>query len=90
MSCHLHGAATLRTGLKQRFQRMSESDVIIGEVSCLGQCDGAPAISINDHIYQSATSAQAEALVLTALGGSLPHLPAGREERWSCVRSVPG
>ncbi|HWY47374.1 MAG TPA: NAD(P)H-dependent oxidoreductase subunit E [Bryobacteraceae bacterium] len=81
MSCHLHGAATLRTGLKQRFQRMSESDVIIGEVSCLGQCDGAPAISINDPIYRSATGAQAEASVLTALGGSsLPHLPAGREE----------
>ena len=23
-----------------------------GDVSCLGQCDGAPAVSINDHIYR--------------------------------------
>jgi NADH:ubiquinone oxidoreductase subunit F (NADH-binding)/NADH:ubiquinone oxidoreductase subunit E len=80
MSCHLRGADTLRTGLKQRFQGMSESHVFVGEVSCLGQCDGAPAISINDHIYRSATGAQAEALVLTALGGStLPHMPAGEK-----------
>ena len=40
------------------------------DVSCLGQCDGAPAVSINDHIYRDVTPAQAEALVLTALGGS--------------------
>ena len=80
MSCHLRGADTLRTGLKQRFQGMSESDIFIGDVSCLGQCDGAPAISINDHIYRSATAAQCEALVLTALGGSsLPEMPAAEK-----------
>jgi len=76
MSCHLQGADELRTGLKQRFQQMSPGDLAIGEVSCLGQCDGAPAISVNDHIYRSVTPAQAEALVLTALGGSgLPSAP---------------
>jgi formate dehydrogenase beta subunit len=77
MTCHLRGAEALRVGLKQRFQGMSESDVTIGEVSCLGQCDGACAVSINDHIYRGVTPAQAEALVITALGGSdLPHMPA--------------
>ena len=76
MSCHLRGADALRTGLKQRFQGLQESDVSIGDVSCLGQCDGAPAVSINDHIYRNVSAAQAEALVLTALGGSgLPHMP---------------
>ncbi len=55
---------------------MSARDVAVGEVSCLGQCDGAPAISINDHIYRNANAAQAEALVLTALGGGmLPEMP---------------
>src|SRR5262249_22635340 len=45
-------------------------------VSCLGQCDGAPAASINDHIFRNVSAAQAEALVLAALGGSaLPDLP---------------
>jgi NADH:ubiquinone oxidoreductase subunit F (NADH-binding)/NADH:ubiquinone oxidoreductase subunit E len=78
MSCHLRGAEELRTGLKQRFGGMSEGDLLIGEASCLGQCDGAPAVSVNDHIFRDVTAAQAEALVLTALGGSgLPELPAG-------------
>jgi len=76
MSCHLCGADDLRTGLEQRFQGMNPTDLKIGEVSCLGQCDGAPAVSINDHIYRGVTAAQAEALALTALGGSeLPHMP---------------
>jgi NADH:ubiquinone oxidoreductase subunit F (NADH-binding)/NADH:ubiquinone oxidoreductase subunit E len=77
MSCHLRGAGPLRDELRARFDKMSARDVVVGEVSCLGQCDGAPAISINDHIYRNANAAQAEALVLTALGGgALPEMPA--------------
>jgi NADH:ubiquinone oxidoreductase subunit F (NADH-binding)/NADH:ubiquinone oxidoreductase subunit E len=77
MSCHLRGADALKADLKQRFQRMSDLDLLVGNVSCLGQCDGAPAISVNDHIYRSVNAAQAEALVLAALGGSdLPEMPA--------------
>jgi NADH:ubiquinone oxidoreductase subunit F (NADH-binding) len=56
---------------------MSEKDISVREVSCLGQCDGAPSVSINDHIYRNVSAAQAEALVLTGLGGSsLPEMPA--------------
>lgn len=88
MSCHLRGADDLKAGLQQRFRGMSDKDVAVGEVSCLGQCDGAPAVSINDHIYRSVTTAQAEALVLTALGGSeLPHMPA--EEKVVLLGSDP-
>jgi NADH:ubiquinone oxidoreductase subunit F (NADH-binding)/NADH:ubiquinone oxidoreductase subunit E len=77
MSCHLRGADDLKTSLQQRFHDMSEKDVAVRDVSCLGQCDGAPAVSINDHIYRNVTTAQAEALVFTALGGSeLPEMPA--------------
>ncbi len=77
MSCHLRGADDLKASLQQRFRGMGEKDIAVGEVSCLGQCDGAPAVSINDHIYRNVSAAQAEALVLTALGGSeLPEMPA--------------
>jgi NADH:ubiquinone oxidoreductase subunit F (NADH-binding)/NADH:ubiquinone oxidoreductase subunit E len=77
MSCHLRGADELKTSLQQRFHGMSEKDVAVRDGSCLGQCDGAPAVSINDHIYRSVTTAQAEALVFAALGGSeLPEMPA--------------
>jgi NADH:ubiquinone oxidoreductase subunit F (NADH-binding)/NADH:ubiquinone oxidoreductase subunit E len=75
MSCHLRGADALRAGLTQRFASMSERDISIGVVSCLGQCDGAPAASINDHIFRDVNAAQVEALAISALGGSsLPHL----------------
>ncbi len=77
MACHLRGADNLRGGLLQRFRGMSEKDVAIRDISCLGQCDGAPAVSINDHIYRGVTVAQAEALVLSVLGGNkLPDMPA--------------
>jgi NADH:ubiquinone oxidoreductase subunit F (NADH-binding)/NADH:ubiquinone oxidoreductase subunit E len=77
MSCHLRGADDLKTSLQQRFHGMSEKDIAVRDVSCLGQCDGAPAVSINDHIYRDVTTAQAEALVFTALGGGeLPEMPA--------------
>jgi NADH:ubiquinone oxidoreductase subunit F (NADH-binding)/NADH:ubiquinone oxidoreductase subunit E len=78
MSCHLRGADNLRSELKQRFGAMSADDVVIGEVSCLGQCDGAPGMSINDHIFRQVSIPQAEALIFAALGGSeLPHLERG-------------
>jgi NADH:ubiquinone oxidoreductase subunit F (NADH-binding)/NADH:ubiquinone oxidoreductase subunit E len=78
MSCHLRGAGELKASLQRRFHGMSEKDVVVGDVSCLGQCDGAPAVSINDHIYRNVTTAQAEAFVFAALGGSeLPEMPAG-------------
>jgi NADH:ubiquinone oxidoreductase subunit E len=70
MACHLRGADPLRADLKQRFHSINEQDLSEREVSCLGQCDGAPAISINDRVYRNVNRALAEALVLMALGGS--------------------
>jgi NADH:ubiquinone oxidoreductase subunit E len=64
MACHLRGAEPLRTELEHRLQSTSEKDI-----SCLGQCDGAPAISINDRIYRNVDPVQAEAFALAALGG---------------------
>ncbi len=88
MSCHLRGADGLKASLQQRFHGMSEKDVAVRDVSCLGQCDGAPAVSISDHIYRSVTTAQAEALVFAALGGSqLPDMPA--EEKTGQLASDP-
>jgi NADH:ubiquinone oxidoreductase subunit F (NADH-binding) len=82
LACHLRGAGPLHTALDQRLHGANKRDLTIHEVSCLGQCDGAPAVSINDHIYRGVTLAQAEALALTALGGSaLPCMPSEDESR---------
>ena len=69
MSCHLCGADQLRFSLERRFQGTSEKDVAIRDVSCLGQCDRAPAISLNDRIYASVSDAQAESLIRQAISG---------------------
>jgi formate dehydrogenase beta subunit len=86
MSCHLRGAGALRHDLRQRYQRMSD-DVSVREVSCLGQCDGAPAASINGHVFRNVNAAKAEAFVLVALSGSLP--PARREARQTNLAADP-
>lgn len=69
LACHMRGADPLRAGLKQRFKGTSEKDISVREVSCLGQCDGAPAISINDRICRNVGLVQAEEFVSTVLGG---------------------
>src|SRR6202035_1735278 len=58
MSCHLNGACELRTDLESRFANSHPDDVQIRDVSCLGRCDRAPAISINDHIFTDVSPAQ--------------------------------
>src|SRR5882724_8151969 len=60
MSCHLNGACELRADLERRFANSGPEDVQVRDVSCLGRCDHAPAVSINDHIFTDVTSAQAE------------------------------
>ena len=72
MSCHLRGADELRGELSRRFGSMSDRDIAITDVSCLGQCDGAPAVRINDHSFRNVTAPQAEAIAISALGGSPP------------------
>ena len=52
MSCHLRGARALARGTRRiisafRSRRTSK----ISGVSCLGRCDQAPAVAINDRIY---------------------------------------
>jgi NADH:ubiquinone oxidoreductase subunit F (NADH-binding)/NADH:ubiquinone oxidoreductase subunit E len=69
MSCHLNGACELRAELERRFAGARKSDVEIRDVSCLGRCDRAPAIAVNDHIFTDGTAERAEALIRGALRG---------------------
>ena len=51
MSCHLRGGVEVKAALDQAFRGTSPEAVSVRDVSCLGRCDQAPAISINDRIY---------------------------------------
>jgi NADH:ubiquinone oxidoreductase subunit F (NADH-binding) len=65
----LNGACELRAEIERRFRNARRSDVEIRDVSCLGRCDRAPAIAVNDRIFADATIDRAEALVRTAIRG---------------------
>jgi len=80
MSCHLRGADDLRMNVEAQYQGVSEKDVTIRGVSCLGQCDSAPAISINDRIFTQANEASVEQLIRGVLmGGELAEAAATHE-----------
>jgi NADH:ubiquinone oxidoreductase subunit F (NADH-binding)/NADH:ubiquinone oxidoreductase subunit E len=85
MSCHLSGACELRAELMLRFASTSPDDVKIRDVSCLGRCDQAPAVSINDHILTDMTAARAEHLARAAMRGEPIHEPHPEEARVACA-----
>jgi NADH:ubiquinone oxidoreductase subunit F (NADH-binding)/NADH:ubiquinone oxidoreductase subunit E len=69
MSCRLNGACELRAEIAQRFAATRPEDVLIKDVSCLGRCDQAPAVSINDEIFTEATTQKVEDWTRRALRG---------------------
>lgn len=73
VSCHLHGACELMDTLEETVERAGLDRWKTGAVSCLGQCDGAPAVAINGRSYARVT--------LDRLSGYLDTLAAGRPLR---------
>jgi NADH:ubiquinone oxidoreductase subunit F (NADH-binding)/NADH:ubiquinone oxidoreductase subunit E len=70
MSCHLRGGDQVRSALDSAFQGASEKDVSIRDVSCLGRCDQAPAVMVNDNIYAQVSSRDAVAMAKDVLAGN--------------------
>ena len=69
MSCHLRGSSDLKASLQQAFRASETADVSICDVSCLGRCDQAPALSVNDQIYGNMDAQQAATLIRDAIAG---------------------
>lgn len=69
MSCHLRGGTELKAELQQAFRGSGPETVAIRDVSCLGRCDQAPALAINDQIYGHASAPQAIGMVRDVITG---------------------
>ena len=67
MACHRHGGNELRERLAARFKGQ---DVAVKHVSCLGRCDLAPAIAVNDQIFEKVTDSDAATLIEFAVAGA--------------------
>jgi NADH:ubiquinone oxidoreductase subunit F (NADH-binding)/NADH:ubiquinone oxidoreductase subunit E len=85
MSCHLRDADGLRTRLQDRLQNLTSSEVTVRGVSCLGRCDQAPAIAVNDHIYTRLSEGQIEEMIRDLVSqGVLPE-PARSRRGVTCA-----
>jgi NADH:ubiquinone oxidoreductase subunit F (NADH-binding)/NADH:ubiquinone oxidoreductase subunit E len=76
LSCWLHGADERIAELRARYG--DDTEVELHEVSCLGRCDDAPAIAVDEH---PASVARAGELVDAARSGSPPAAEAKRPAR---------
>ncbi len=85
MSCHLNGATELRADIEHRFAGAGPQDVQIRDVSCLGRCDHAPAVSINDQIFTDMTAPHAQQIVRDVLRGETVHEPHLDHARVQCA-----
>jgi formate dehydrogenase beta subunit len=85
MSCRLNGACELRAELSTRFAGVRAEDVQIKDVSCLGRCDRAPAVAVNDAIFEAVTAEQVEQLARQAMRGDEVHAEHPQEARVACA-----
>jgi len=72
MSCHLLGATQLRQFIDQAFAGRPAAEISVRDVSCLGRCDTAPALSINDRIYSGAGPQMTLDMIEGAMQGKMP------------------
>jgi NADH:ubiquinone oxidoreductase subunit F (NADH-binding)/NADH:ubiquinone oxidoreductase subunit E len=85
MSCHLNGSCELRAELLRRFSGQPPEDVQLKDVSCLGRCDQAPAVAVNDEIHVHVNADKVEDLARQAMRGD-HHLPEHPQEtRVACA-----
>jgi NADH:ubiquinone oxidoreductase subunit F (NADH-binding)/NADH:ubiquinone oxidoreductase subunit E len=75
MSCHIRGGPQVCQAINQSFGSYPATDVTVKNVSCLGRCDTAPALSLNDHIFSGVTPQSAVEMIAAATVGGLPHHP---------------
>jgi len=86
MTCHIRGGPEVKAALQQAFR--GTEDVVIRDVSCLGRCDQAPAVCVNELIYPEMTASGTVAMARDVLAGrQLPAEP--REGRKVRVASDP-
>jgi NADH:ubiquinone oxidoreductase subunit F (NADH-binding) len=72
LSCHLCGSGALNQRVRDEVHRLGTESVHVEETSCLGRCDGAPALSVNEEVYTNVTADKlSKALAAAAVGKPL-------------------
>jgi NADH:ubiquinone oxidoreductase subunit F (NADH-binding)/NADH:ubiquinone oxidoreductase subunit E len=95
MTCHLHRAQNLRLALEQKYADVPDV-VRVRDISCVGRCDHAPVIAINQRYHEHTSLPEAVQLIdreiaLREAGETTPHSPApsSPEERGITIQCDP-
>ena len=99
MACFMHGGPEYRAKLEALSSEIGGKQVVVGGVSCLGQCDRPPAVMINEQVYRGKSFDELRQLVqMAAHGERLPPQsadsrplgwkidPYDGQPRYDCVR----
>src|SRR5215467_14837904 len=69
MACFLRGATHLQDIVRTAADSLALADVQVVPTACLGQCDGAPAIAINDQYYTEVNAQRITGFFQTVASG---------------------
>jgi NADH:ubiquinone oxidoreductase subunit F (NADH-binding)/NADH:ubiquinone oxidoreductase subunit E len=78
MACFLRGATDVHDIVRTVADALALTDIQIRPTSCLGQCDGAPAIAISDQYYTEVNAQRITGWLQTVASGRTP-----RRQRFS-------
>jgi len=62
MTCHLYDAHNLKAALERKYAHLPNV-VRVRDISCIGRCDHAPVVTINDRFYENKDLASAAELI---------------------------
>ncbi len=88
MTCHLRGAVDFTKNVESVAEELAPGEIVVSGVSCLGQCDGAPALLIGEHVVRKGALEKVRSLLRMALrnAGELAvdhgHPPAHDKTGW--------
>jgi formate dehydrogenase beta subunit len=72
MSCRLRGSAAMSEQLRQLQSEVGDKSLEITEASCLGRCDRAPAVLVNEDLFVRRTAKEIADIVASTLQGGEP------------------
>ena len=72
MSCRLRGSAAMSEQLRQLQSEVGEHSLEITEASCLGRCDRAPAVLVNEDLFVCRSAKEIAEIVASTLQGDEP------------------
>ena len=73
MACHMRGAAGIKAELEKLPEARESGKLGVKFASCLGRCDRAPAVSVDDHIFVGRSAQELAGIARNCLQGHAPH-----------------